>query len=175
MAASEDAARRHAEEALEYEQQLKRVVTLSLKEQRRRDSESKSELHMGLGGEGLEHLERAMMRSGKMVESAEAVPSGSRVSQPPPSYPSRHLEGTTQSEFEAQQQGRWGEETAQEMTEEDIVMAYIKKQSLLEMHHQDKGKGRATATEEEDDDDDVLQKVLELSMREHRYGEASGI
>jgi hypothetical protein len=58
-------------------------------------------------------------------------------------------------------------------------MEYVKKQSLLEVHHQNKGKGRATAIEDKDDED--LQKALKLSMQgheydaEYRYGEASGM
>lgn len=39
------------------------------------------------------------------------------------------------------------EKTRQERNEEDIVMEYIKKQSLLKVHHRNKGKGRAAATE----------------------------
>jgi hypothetical protein len=32
-------------------------------------------------------------------------------------------------------------------------MEYVKKQSLLEQHHQNKSKGRAIATEDKDDED----------------------
>ncbi|KAI1414887.1 putative glucosyl/glucuronosyl transferase [Hypoxylon sp. FL1857] len=64
-----------------------------------------------------------------------------------------HLAGTTRSEFEAQQQGQQGEKTTQERTEEEIVIEYVKKQSLLETYHQNKGKGRATAIEDRDDED----------------------
>jgi hypothetical protein len=67
----------------------------------------------------------------------------------------------TQSEFEAQQPG---EKTTLEKTEEEIVMEYIKKQSLLELQHRNKGKARAAATTDADDED--LKKALELSIRE---------
>jgi hypothetical protein len=73
--------------------------------------------------------------------------------------------GIAQSKFQAQQQGQLGEKTAEERTEEEIVTAYIKRQSLLEKHDQDKRKGRATATEEKDGKD--LQKALKLRMLEH--------
>jgi len=86
-------------------------------------------------------------------------PSGT---QPPPSYDHSHLAGTTQDEFQAQHRG---EKTTQEKTEEEIVMEYVKKQSVLETHHQNKGKGRASATE--DDDEEDLQKALSLSMQGH--------
>ncbi|KAF7516129.1 hypothetical protein PCG10_002467 [Penicillium crustosum] len=65
------------------------------------------------------------------------------------------------------------EKTPQEKTEEEVVIEYIKKQSLLEAQHQHKGKGRETAIEDEDDENDEdLQKALKLSMQEeqeHRY------
>ncbi|KAJ9130925.1 hypothetical protein NKR23_g11959 [Pleurostoma richardsiae] len=62
------------------------------------------------------------------------------------------------------------EKTPQQKTEEEVVIEYIKKQSLLEVQHQKKGKGRETAIEYEDDEDDEdLQKALKLSMQEHEY------
>ena len=112
------------------------------------------------------------------AENAAAVAGGSPGV---PSYDHGHLAGTTQSQFEAQQQGRQGDKTTQEKTEEEIVMEYVKKQSLLEAHHQNKGKGRATVTAIVDEDDEDLQKALQLSMQGHeddaesRYGEASGM
>jgi hypothetical protein len=59
------------------------------------------------------------------------------------------------------------------------VREYVKKQSLLEVHHQNKGKGLATAIEDKDDED--LRKALKLSIQGHesdadyRYREASGM
>jgi hypothetical protein len=163
MAFSEAEAQRHANEALEYEKELKRVIAQSLKEQRGRGSHSELELDMGLDGEEQE-FDRAKGNPANMVE--KTVSELPAVQLPPP-YDSEHLAGTTQSDFEAQQQGQQGEKTAQEKTEEEIVMEYIKKQSLLEVHHQGKGKGRATATETTDDED--LQKALELSMQGHAH------
>lgn len=59
-----------------------------------------------------------------------------------------HLAGTTRSEFEAQQPQ---EKTAEERIEEEIVLAYVKKQSLLEVaHHEGKGKGRMKAPDSAD-------------------------
>jgi hypothetical protein len=149
LVASEDEARRHANEALEYERQLEQVMAQSLKEQRQRGGDSELDLGMGLDNED--------------DEQSAVVASGSQ----PPSYDPGHLAGTTQHEFKAQQQRQLGEETEEERTEEEIVMAYIKKQSLLETHHQGKGKGRAAATEDKDDED--LQKALELSIQGHEH------
>jgi len=182
MATSEAEAQRHAREALEYEEQLKRVIAQSLREQRRRGSDSEWESDMGLDDEDEdeddEELERARKKSEKMAKKAAAVTGRSPGVQQSPSYDPGHLAGTTQREFEAQQQGQQGEKTTQEKTEEEIVMEYVKKQSLLEQDYQNKGKGRATATEDKDDED--LQKALKFSMQgsehdaEYRYGEASG-
>ena len=175
MATSEAEAQRHAREALEYEEQLKRVIAQSLREQRRRDSDSEWEPDMGFDDE---ELERVRKKSEKMAEKAAAVAGRSPGVQQSPSYDPGHLAGTTQSEFEAQQQGQQGEKTTQEKTEEEIVVEYVKKQSLLEQGYQNKGKGRATATEDKDDED--LQKALKFSNQghehdaEYRYGEASG-
>ena len=178
MAVSEAEAQRHAREALEYVEQLKRVIAQSLREQRRRGSDSEWESDMGLDDKDDEELERARKKTEKMAEKAVAVAGRSPGVQQSPSYDAGHLAGTTQSEFETQQQGQQGEKTTQEKTEEEIVMEYVKKQSLLEQHHRNKGKGRATATEDKDDED--LQKALKFSMQGHehdaedRYGEASG-
>lgn len=88
-------------------------------------------------------------------------------------FDTQHLAGTTKSEFEAEQNGEQREKTAQEKTEEQIVIEYIKKQSLLEVYHHNNGKSRATAMEDEDDED--LQKALTLSMQEYANdGTASG-
>jgi hypothetical protein len=60
------------------------------------------------------------------------------------------------------------EKTPQEKTEEEVVIEYIKKQSLLEVQHQNKGKIYETAIEHEDyEDDEDLQKALKLSMQEY--------
>ncbi|KAJ5233189.1 UDP-Glycosyltransferase/glycogen phosphorylase [Penicillium chermesinum] len=61
------------------------------------------------------------------------------------------------------------EKTSQEKSREEVVLAYVKEQSLLEIQYKNKGKVSATATEVEDDED--LRKALTLSMQEyeHRY------
>ncbi|CAM1507774.1 Fc.00g046220.m01.CDS01 [Cosmosporella sp. VM-42] len=177
MTASEAEAQRHASEALEHERLLKRVVAQSRREQRRRNCDSESEPYMCLDDDD-DDLELAPRQSERMAEKAVAVTIRPPGVQQPLSYDPGHLTGTTQIEFEAQQQGQQREKTTQEKTEEIIVMEYVRKQSLLELHHQNKGKSRATATEDEADED--LQKALKLSMQGHecdadyRYGEASG-
>jgi len=171
IAFSEAEAQRHASEALEYKKQLERGMTQSLGKLRQRDSD------IAFDDEEDEEFERARGKSENIAENAAAVAGGSATVQQPPSYDQGYVAGTTQSEFEAQQQGSQGEKTTQEKTEEEIVMEYVKKQSLLEVHHQNKGKGRATATEDEDNED--LQKALKLSMQEDEHdveysnGEAS--
>jgi UDP:flavonoid glycosyltransferase YjiC (YdhE family) len=108
-------------------------------------------------------------------ERAAAVADMSRGCQRPPSYDLGHVTGTSREEFEAEHKGQQREKTTQEKTEEEIVIEYTKKQSVLEVHHLDKGKGRGSAIEDEDDEE--LQKVLKLSVQEHadQYGEASGM
>lgn len=57
--------------------------------------------------------------------------------------------------------------------EEDIVMAYIKKQSLAEEELRKKGKGKARTAD--DDDDGELQRAMAESMRiDGKAGEGSG-
>ncbi|RFU23976.1 hypothetical protein B7463_g12364, partial [Scytalidium lignicola] len=167
IAASETEAQRHASEALKYKNQLKQVMTQSLREQRQMGSDSEWESARGLDEDDDDEFERSIRKSEKMAEKVAAVAGGSPGVQQTSSYDSGHLVGTTQSEFEVQQQGQLGEKTTQERTEEEVVMEYVKKQSLLEVHHQNKGKGRATAIEDKDDED--LQKALKLSMQEHEY------
>ena len=59
-----------------------------------------------------------------------------------------------------------------------MMVEYIKKQSLLGMYYQKKGKGHVIVTEDWNDED--LQKALKLSMQGHehdagyRSGEAPG-
>ncbi|KAI5461862.1 hypothetical protein BGZ63DRAFT_356157 [Mariannaea sp. PMI_226] len=145
IAASEIEAERHANEALKYEGELKRAMTQSLSEQTQKGSNSEWELDMGLDDDDEDGLERAIQRSKNMKGKAAAVTVGSLDVQQPSSYDPGHLAGATQSEFEAHQQRQRGEKTVEERTEEEIVMEYVKKQSLLEMHHQNSGKARATA------------------------------
>jgi hypothetical protein len=178
MALSEAEAQRHASEALEYEKMLKRVMAQSLGAQRQSSSGSDWESVMGLRNEEEEVFGRSRRNSGKVVVNPAALAEASSSAHDPTSYDQGHLEGTTQSAFELQQQGQQGEKTAQEKTEEEIVLEYVKKQSLLEAQHQNKGKGRATTQDIEDDEE--LRRALELSMQKRdddagsRIGEASG-
>jgi hypothetical protein len=149
---SEAEAQRHAREASEYEEELERVIAQSLKEQRRRDSDS--DWDMGPGNDDGEDFGRAARRPGRMT-GQEAVVAGrsTDVHLPQaPSYDPGHLAGTTKSEFEAQERGPHGEKSLEEKAEEAIVLEYVKKQSLLEQQHRarNKGKGRATSTETEE-------------------------
>ncbi|KAH6878387.1 hypothetical protein J4E91_000045 [Alternaria rosae] len=149
MSSSEAEAQRHSREALEYEEQLKQAIAQSLKEQRQVSEDDRWEdLDSETAG-----------TSEQMAAGRSNGPAGARR---PPSYDPGHLAGTTQGEFQAQERR---EKTIEEKTEEEIVMEYVKKQSLLEAHHQSKGKGRASTTEGEDEEE--LQKALNLSMQEH--------
>jgi hypothetical protein len=115
----------------------------SLREQRQRQSSSSS---VWESDASLDEDDESDEMAGKEAGSP---------SQPPPSY-----DPTSQNELAGQRR----EKTAQEWTEEEIVLEYVKKQSLLEAHHRSKGKGRATAIEDQDDED--LQKALKLSMQD---------
>ena len=177
MPASEDEAQRHAKGASAHGEQMQRALTQNLKEQSRQVSNSSRWATSDLHGDYPEFVETA--RTSQNIAELSAAANGESSSvQQPPSYDPGHLAGTTQSGFEVQQEGQRGEKTMQERTEEEIVMNYVKKQSLLEAQHRSKGKGRAAALEDEDDED--LQKVLKASMQghehsaEHQHGEALG-
>ncbi|KFX97233.1 hypothetical protein V490_02902 [Pseudogymnoascus sp. VKM F-3557] len=177
MAASEGDAQRQAREELEYEEELKLVIAQSLWEQRRKGNDNEWESNMVIQSGDDEYLERTRKKAAKKAEKAAPVASRLPGVQQLPSYDPGHIAGTTQREFDEQQQAQKGEKTTQEKTEEEIVIEYIKKQSLLEQNYQNKGKGRAIATEDLDDKD--LQKALKFSMQGHRhdaeygYGEPS--
>ncbi|KAJ9161910.1 Glycosyltransferase family 1 protein [Coniochaeta hoffmannii] len=178
MATSEAEAQRHARAALEYEEQLKRVIAQSLGEQIQTASHGEWHSDLGLDDEDVKELEQARGRPEERAVKATAVAARPPSVQHSPSHDPGHLAGTTQSEFDAQQHGHEEDKTTQEKTEEEIVMEYVKRQSRLEQHHQNKGKGRPTAAEDMDDVD--LQKALKLSMQGHQHaaeywhGEASG-
>ncbi|KAF2689919.1 glycosyltransferase family 1 protein [Lentithecium fluviatile CBS 122367] len=165
---------RHGQDHQAGQTNLRQAKATSEAEAQRRASVGEWESDLDLDDKSDEEFEQERKESEKISERAAAVAGGSLGRQRPPSYDPEHLAGITRSEFEAEQ-GQQRGKTTQEKTEEEIVMEYIKKQSLLEVHHQNKGKGRATAIEDEDDED--LQKALRLSMQEYadRYGEASGI
>ncbi|KAF2621325.1 glycosyltransferase family 1 protein [Macroventuria anomochaeta] len=173
MASSEVEAQRHESELLAYEQQLNQAIERSLMEHGWRASDSEWVSDMVHDEAEAEQVERVRRAPEKMAEKAAAMAHGSYHMPQPPSYDQGHLAGTTQSVFKAQQQGQQGEKTTQEKTEEDIVMEYVRKQSLLEAHHRNKGKGRSTATE--DEEDEQLQKALVLSMQANESAKFSGV
>jgi len=66
------------------------------------------------------------------------------------------------------------EKTQREKTEEEIVLEYVKKQSMLEEEHRSKGTvGSSSKVAVDDEDDEELQRVLKLSMQGHEGREAS--
>ncbi|KAF2876071.1 hypothetical protein BDV95DRAFT_625490 [Massariosphaeria phaeospora] len=170
MALSEAAAQRHTSEALEYETQLKRAMAQSLREQSLRGSSDSSEWVTDMGGladdEDDEHARSTAEKTAAKAAAETCWPRSppGGVQRPPPYDDQSHLAGTTQRDFEARRRQGQGEKSTLEKTEEEIVMEYVKKQSLLEAQHRDKGKGRvtATATAAEDRDDEELQRALEL-------------
>lgn len=167
MVSSEAEAQRHASEALEYEHQLKQAMSQSLMEQSKSSSNSAWASDMVLNTEENHFAaERGQAKSIAGKAAAAVAVASSGVSRAP-SYDQGYLAGTTQREFDAQQNGKQGEKTSQERMEEDIVLEYIKKQSLLEVNHFNKGKGKGRATEEVEDDN--LQEALKLSLQGHEY------
>lgn len=155
IAASGNEAQQHASEALEFERQLKRAMAQSLRDQRQRQRQSSS------SSSSVWESDASLDEDDDEIEQEpdEMAGKAGPSSQQPPSY-----DPTVESEFVGQRR----EKTTQERTEEEIVLEYVKKQSLLEAHHQNRVKGGATAGEDEDDED--LQKALELSMRETNSG-----
>ncbi|KAI1669637.1 glucosyl/glucuronosyl transferase [Pyrenophora tritici-repentis] len=151
---------------------LRQAVATNEAEAQRRASVNGSNLDLYRDDDD-ERYEQERREFQATSERAAVVADMSTDHQPPPSYDLGHVMGTTRSKFEADQKGQQREKTTQEKAEEDIVMEYTKKQSLLEEHHQGKDKGRGTVIEEEDEE---LQKVLKLSMQEYtdRHGEAPG-
>ena len=169
MARSEVEAQRNASEASECEKQLERVMAQSLSEQRQRGSDSAWESGLNLADDADDEFQRARRRPGKVTEKAPALAGDSSSFHRPLPHDPGHLAGTTQSEFEAQQQGQQGEKTTQERTEEEMVMEYVKKQSLLEVQHWIRNKGKSRAMAVEDEDNEELHRALELSMRRDEH------
>lgn len=91
-------------------------------------------------------------------EASTSASASSAAGASQPAVDSGHLAGTTRQQFE--DQGLEREKTAQEKSEEAIVLEYIKKQSLLEQQH------RANANRGQDDADEELNKVLKLSLHD---------
>lgn len=119
----------------------------------------------------------------------------------PPEYSTEdsnlHLEGTTRDEYDhtytqasaatagssktaavdasgSSRSDARAEKSAQELSEEQVVLEYIKKQSRIEEEHRSSQKGKAP--EMRDEDDEELQRALKESMKGNRSagGEASG-
>jgi UDP:flavonoid glycosyltransferase YjiC (YdhE family) len=107
----------------------------------------------------------------KVFEQSMSVPRGmSAGTNSFQHYDSGHLAGTSRGAFEARQEKRQGEpqeaKSHQERTEEEIVLEYIKKQSLVEEQLRNKDRSRAVASaNDEDEDDEDLRRALELSMQ----------
>ncbi|OAA73552.1 UDP-glucuronosyl/UDP-glucosyltransferase [Cordyceps fumosorosea ARSEF 2679] len=64
-----------------------------------------------------------------------------------------------------------------ERNEEDIVLEYIKKQSLAEEEFRKRNKGKGISTNEDEDEDEELKRAMEESLKMSRggWGESSGI
>lgn len=73
-----------------------------------------------------------------------------------------HVAGTTQERFEADQQRCPGEKTAEELEEDEMVMRYIKKQSMREAELQARGKRRTRSTEVQEEEE--LQRAMQMSL-----------
>lgn len=82
----------------------------------------------------------------------------SQIPQTSRSLDSRHLVGATRRSFETQRNSSRAEKTAEEKTEEEIVMEYVRKQSLLEARHR--------INRERDEMDVDLQTTLNTSLQE---------
>jgi hypothetical protein len=74
-------------------------------------------------------------------------------------YDSGHLAGTSRRAFEARRETK----SRQENTEEEIVLEYIKKQSLVEEQHRSNGKSCVVASLDQEDED--MRRALKLSMQ----------
>ena len=144
----------------ERDEELEKALAQSLKEQRKQRS-SDSEWDSDPDTEDDEEYKRAIQESSQHPEGD------------PPAYDPGHLGGTTQEEFQAQQPG---EKTQQEKSEEQVVMDYVKKQSMLEEQHRKDAVGKGKAPEKDGGDDEELQQALKMSMQGdgQQHGEASG-
>lgn len=158
LEASTADAQRSQQERSQYDDELEQVIAQSLREQRGwLDSDSDVGLH-----------------SPTVSEYTLAL------ADQPPAYDSVHVEGTTTPHaFErAEQNSRTDEKTQQEKTEEQIVLEYIKKQSLLEERARETSSQSVVGMNDDDDEDDEeLQRALKASMEglgHGQYGEASG-
>lgn len=114
-ASKADSERQHKDPL--FDEELERALAQSLREQRAKHGDSEWEEDDGGHDDGEEHR--------REVEASQAGPSKE--------VDSGHVAGTTQADFQKQSAG--GEKSQAEKTEEEIVMEYVKKQSLLEQEH----------------------------------------
>jgi UDP:flavonoid glycosyltransferase YjiC (YdhE family) len=165
IAASVADADNHQQQRMVDDDELERALAESLREQRRQrgsDSEWDSDSDT-IDNEG---SSRAAQKSSMGTGSIGAV------TQDPPEYDIGHVAGDTQSAFTDRQAQNPSEKTQQERNEEQVVMDYVKKQSLLEEQHRQAAAGKGGQTDENDEE---LERALKSSMNEHgSAGEASG-
>ncbi|KAK5105792.1 hypothetical protein LTR62_002154 [Meristemomyces frigidus] len=145
------------------------------------DSNWSSSMDHALNSDEEEEFEQAQRRSGHLAAAETPVivagpssASAASPSQQAPSYTDRsHLGGTNQRDFQAQQQraggfGR-GEKTAEEKSEEEVVLAHVKKQSLLEAEHRANGRGVGATGQglwEQEEEEEAVRRAVEMSLRE---------
>lgn len=116
--------------------------------------------------EAMESSEASELSTAQSLRNAKAIRRRPVDANRSSSYDPGHVAGTTQSEFDVQQSGQQGEKTTREKTEEELVMDYVRKQSLLEQFHRDKrDKGSCAAATDDGDDDEDLRRALELSVQ----------
>ena len=109
-----------------YDKDLERALAESLREHRRQQNEG--ELYYQ-SDDADEQVYPPRQEIRVLATESSSTASAARVQD------SGHLAGTTQQAYEQQTTGSGGEKTQTEKTEEEIVMAYVKKQSLLETQH----------------------------------------
>lgn len=90
--------------------------------------------------------------------------SSSQLHRSPRSLDSSHVAGFTRCDYEAEHNEGRAEKTAEEKTEEEIVMKFVNKQSLLETQHRIVSKFSERLNEDEDDVD--LHAALRASLQE---------
>ncbi|KAI7493391.1 UDP-Glycosyltransferase/glycogen phosphorylase [Hortaea werneckii] len=165
--ASKLEAEQHGHPDTLHDEELERVLAQSLKEQRRQRS-SDSEWDSDSDTEDDEDYKRAIQAS--QEQSATAGPSDA-----PPAYDRGHVAGTTQEEFESQQTPQGGEKSQQERNEEQVVLDYVKKQSMLEEEHRQKAAGKGKEAQVDREDDEELAEAMRQSLLQQGHsGQSSG-
>ncbi|KAI6931559.1 hypothetical protein KC355_g16285 [Hortaea werneckii] len=165
--ASKLEAEQHGHPDTLHDEELERVLAQSLKEQRRQRS-SDSEWDSDPDTEDDEDYKRAIQAS----QEQSAVPGPSDA---PPAYDQGHVAGTTQEEFESQQTQQGSEKSQQERSEEQVVLEYVKKQSMLEEEHRQKAAGKGKEAQVDREDDEELAEAMRQSLlQQGQPGESSG-